>query len=296
MNNRVLIVDDNRMNIRLLSEILEDEGYVVFGVDNGLCTLEACKSFKPDIILLDIMMPKIDGFQVCKLLKESSEFSDIPVIMVTAKLEGTDVRKALELGAFDYIKKPVEENEVLARIQSALKFKINQDKLKEMAMKDGLTGTYNHTLLVELFQKEFEKSKRNKKNLSFAMIDIDFFKKINDTYGHLAGDEVLREVSKILLESVRTSDIVGRYGGEEFGIVFPEANKDEIYDICERIRSNIESVNFIIFNEKKIKVTISIGICSIIINRDIESEEIIKRADEALYNAKRNGRNRIEVC
>jgi len=290
---KILVVDDNLNNIRLLTDILEDENFTVYTADNGAAVLAMVHTLKPDVILLDIMMPGLDGFEVCKLLKNDFDSKDIPVIMVTAKTEGIDIKKSLEMGAFDYIKKPIDEIEVIARVQSAIWFKQTQDKLKEMAMKDGLTGLYNHALLIELFEKEIDKQQRNNGSISFAMIDIDDFKKINDTYGHISGDTVLKELSNILMNSVRGGDIVGRYGGEEFSIVFPGIDEQNAFQLCERIRKEVEDFNFEIGIET-VKITISIGINFNELKGIINKREIIQKADEALYRAKHNGRNRVE--
>jgi len=293
MITKILVVDDNLNNIRLLTDILEDENFTVYTADNGAAVLAMVHKLKPDVILLDIMMPGLDGFEVCKLLKNDFDIKDIPVIMVTAKTEGIDIKKSLEMGAFDYIKKPIDEIEVIARVQSAIRFKQTQDKLKEMAMKDGLTGLYNHALLIELFEKEIDKQQRNNGSISFAMIDIDDFKKINDTYGHISGDTVLKELSNILMSSVRGGDIVGRYGGEEFSIVFPGIDEQNAFQLCERIRKEVEDFNFEIGIET-VKITISIGINFNELKGIINKREIIQKADEALYRAKHNGRNRVE--
>lgn len=293
MITKILVVDDNLNNIRLLTDILEDENFTVYTADNGAAVLAMVHKLKPDVILLDIMMPGLDGFEVCKLLKNDFDIKDIPVIMLTAKTEGIDIKKSLEMGAFDYIKKPIDEIEVIARVQSAIRFKQTQDKLKEMAMKDGLTGLYNHALLIELFEKEIDKQQRNNGSISFAMIDIDNFKKINDTYGHISGDTVLKELSNILMSSVRGGDIVGRYGGEEFSIVFPGIDEQNAFQLCERIRKEVEDFNFEIGIET-VKITISIGINFNELKGIINKREIIQKADEALYRAKHNGRNRVE--
>lgn len=293
MITKILVVDDNLNNIRLLTDILEDENFTVYTADNGAAVLAMVHKLKPDVILLDIMMPGLDGFEVCKLLKNDFDIKDIPVIMVTAKTEGIDIKKSLGMGAFDYIKKPIDEIEVIARVQSAIRFKQTQDKLKEMAMKDGLTGLYNHALLIELFEKEIDKQQRNNGSISFAMIDIDNFKKINDTYGHISGDTVLKELSNILMSSVRGGDIVGRYGGEEFSIVFPGIDEQNAFQLCERIRKEVEDFNFEIGIET-VKITISIGINFNELKGIINKREIIQKADEALYRAKHNGRNRME--
>jgi len=294
MNTRVLVVDDSRFNVRLLRDILENEGFEVYAADNGLPVIDMTHEIKPDVILLDIIMPGIDGFEVCTRLKGDSEIKDIPVIMITAKTESTDIKKALELGAFDYIKKPMDEGEVIARVQSALRFKQYQDKLKEMAMKDGLTGLYNHGLLMELFEKEFRKNERSRVGTTFAMLDIDHFKKVNDTYGHMAGDMVLRQLSQILQNSVRMMDIIGRYGGEEFGIILRESDEAMAYQISERIRQNVEKYDFSL-KESTIHITVSIGICFKKFEDNIEPTEVVRRADLALYQAKTKGRNRVEI-
>jgi diguanylate cyclase (GGDEF)-like protein len=294
MSKRLLVVDDSPLNVRLLTDILEDEGYEVFSVNNGSDVLDATLINKPEVILLDIMMPGLDGFEVCHLLKTTYETKNIPIIMVTAKSESADIKRALELGAHDYVKKPFDESEVLARIQSALRLKEYQDMLRDMAMKDSLTGLYNHALLIDLFEKEFAKTKRDGDGLTFVMLDIDHFKKVNDTYGHSAGDVVLKDVSKILLESIRSCDIVGRYGGEEFSIVLLTSDSSEVIEICERIRKNIENYSFNI-GDNSISITISLGAYISDFNSQITPKEMIKLADDSLYTAKKNGRNRLEV-
>lgn len=296
MNGRkVLVVDDHKLNVKLLTDILEDENFIVYSTDNGLSVLEMTLKVLPDVILLDIMMPGLDGFEVCKLLKENDEVNDIPIIMVTAKAEGIDVKKALEYGAFDYIKKPIDEIEVIARIQSALRFKQSQDLLKELAMKDRLTDLYNHALLIELFEKELAKQQRSDGDIAFVMIDVDHFKKINDTYGHTSGNIVLKELANILKNSVRRGDIVGRYGGEEFGLVLPEIDKQGTWQMCERIRKKIEGISFNTDGKESIHITVSMGIYHKSSKDYMTGSEIIQKSDEKLYQAKANGRNRVEM-
>jgi diguanylate cyclase (GGDEF)-like protein len=291
---KVLIIDDNKINLRLLQEILEDEGFITKCINESTKVIEQASIFKPDIILLDIMMPELDGFEVCKLLKENCELSNIPVIMITAKTESTDLKRALEVGAFDYIKKPVDEIEVVARIISAYKYKNINDKLREMAMRDGLTGLYNHTFLLELFQREVQKENGQNRSIAFLMIDIDYFKNINDTYGHMMGDVVIRKLSDMLTDSVRANDIVGRYGGEEFGIVLSNVTKVQVLEICDRIRRNIEQHIFEV-NGIRISITVSIGVCIKEPESKVSKNDIIKIADRALYEAKKSGRNKFEM-
>lgn len=293
MYDKVLIVDDNINNVRLLQDILEDEGYEVYTLHSGIPVVEKSRSIRPDIILLDIMMPELDGFEVCKALKADTELKDIPVIMVTAKAEGRDLKNALELGAIDYIKKPIDEDEVTARVGSALRQKQNREDLRDKASRDSLTGLYNHGLLLEILEKEIRQQERNNKSVAFVMLDIDYFKKINDTYGHMTGDVVLKELSSILTKEIRSTDILGRYGGEEFGIVLTGVDREDVYLLCERIRGTIENY---VFSEEtsRIKATISVGFYFKTIGDGTSCENMVKYADEALYKAKQNGRNRVE--
>lgn len=292
MKNTVLIIDDNVNNVRLLQDILEDEDYEVFTLNSGIPVLETVRKVKPELILLDIMMPEVDGFEVCQALKADLEVQDIPVIMVTAKVEGKDLKYALEIGAVDYIKKPIDEDEVVARVESALRQKQNKEDLREKASRDSLTGLYNHALLLELLDKEIGKQERNNESLSFVMIDIDYFKKINDTYGHTIGDDVIREIASILKEEIRSTDIPGRYGGEEFGIVLTGINREDTYLLSEHIRKTIEKYEFS-SHANRIKATISLGFYCKSADDNISCKDMVKCADVALYKAKQNGRNRV---
>lgn len=294
MGKRVLIADDSKLNILMITDILQNEGYEVFSVMSGLEVLDVAQSLKPDIILLDVIMPGMDGFAVCSELKCNHDLKNIPVIMVTARTEAKYLKTALEIGAFDYIRKPVDSIEVIARIQSAIRYKEYQDKLEEMAMKDGLTGLYNHALLIDLLAKEHSKQARLKGNLAFIMLDIDYFKKVNDTYGHLKGNEVIKGVADIMLASIRDSDVAGRYGGEEFGLILPEVALDKVTAVCERIRRRVALQSFSLDGET-INITISIGVCFKPGNVDMPYDEMVKRADDALYKAKHSGRNNVQV-
>jgi diguanylate cyclase (GGDEF)-like protein len=294
MSKKVLVVDDNYLNIRLMRDILVDEGFTVYTADNGLPVLNMAHELKPDVILLDIMMPGMDGFEVCKLLKNDNDVKNIPVIMVTAKTEGTDIRQSLDIGAFDYIRKPVDEIEVVARIRSAIRFKEQQDQLLEIASKDSLTGLFNRALLMELFEKELARQQRSSANIAFVMMDLDHFKTVNDTYGHPVGDMVLKEFADILVDSVRYGDIIGRYGGEEFGLVVTGMDAPSVFLLCERIRKNVEQKQFHT-NEATFSLTVSMGICVKRPFDRITAAQMIQNADGALYKAKNAGRNRVEL-
>lgn len=291
---KLLVVDDNTNNIKLLTGILEDVGYSVFVVNNGLHVMETARSLEPDAILLDIMLPGLNGFEICEQLKQDTVLHDIPVIMVTAKTNGNDVRSAFEKGAFDYIKKPIDEDEVVARVKSAIKYKKQQDELREMAMRDSLTMLYNNAMLKEILHKEIKRQTRKEGSLSFAMLDIDYFKSINDNYGHVWGDFILKELAEILNNTVRAGDFVGRYGGEEFGLIMTELGMKDVLSLCERLRSKIERHVFS-FDTRSIHITVSIGISYHVHLKGASALDIIKKADEALYRAKNSGRNRVEL-
>ncbi|NLM34924.1 MAG: diguanylate cyclase [Clostridiales bacterium] len=294
MGRTVLIADDSKLNILMITDILKSEGYEVYSVTSGLEVMDAIKKYKPDIVLLDVVMPGKDGFTVCSEIKCNYQFKNLPVIMVTARTEAKYLKTALEIGAFDYIRKPVDAIEVIARIKSALRYKEHQEKLEEMAMKDGLTGLYNHALLIELLAKEHSKQKRLRGSLAFLMIDIDYFKKVNDTYGHLKGNEVIKGVANIMMTTIREGDIAGRYGGEEFGIVLSNITLDKVIAVSERIRRRIALQSFSLEGQT-VNITVSIGACYKSPDNDISHMDMIKIADEAMYEAKRSGRNNVKV-
>jgi two-component system cell cycle response regulator len=260
---------------------------------DGINVIETALMIQPDAILLDIIMPSIDGFEVCKLLKSTDETKNIPVIMVTAVTDGKDLRKAFDLGAFDYIKKPYDQIEIVARLKSAIRYYDQQKKLESLAMKDGLTNLYNHRMVMELFEKEFNKAMRQQHSISFIMFDIDLFKKVNDTYGHKTGDYVIKGIAELLKSSVRVSDYVGRYGGEEFCIIISNRSLEAVLRLSERIREIIDNYDFVA-GDIHIHLTISIGVAYKEILTDSSYNDLIIIADQKLYEAKENGRNRVE--
>lgn len=295
MSQKILVVDDNAFNLKVLSDILRNAGYQTSVIQDGAQVIDTVNNNPPDIILLDLIMPNIDGFEICKLLKESYLTKDIPIIMITAQTDSNSIKKALDLGVFDYIKKPIEEIEVIARVQSTLRFIDQLKQLKEMSLKDGLTGLFNHCFLIESLEKELTRHERTGQGLGFIMVDIDYFKKVNDTYGHQSGDLVLKKLSSLLTKSVRQGDIVGRYGGEEFGLVFINSLKEDTIKACERIRQRVENYTFNV-SEKDIRITVSLGVCYKEPHKKLTCQEMIQYADNALYTAKRNGRNQFVVA
>jgi len=288
----ILAIDDSVVNLKLLSVILGREGFDVVTTNDSLEALPLTLEHTPHLILLDVMMPGLSGLEILRLLKQNNLTQSVPVLMVTARTKGEDVKAALEAGAFDYVKKPLDDIEIVARVHSALRYKEHQDRLTEMAMHDSLTGLYNHRLLIELLERELATGRRKVQPVSFCMADIDNFKSFNDRYGHQAGDQVLKEISGLLTRGLRKSDPVGRYGGEEFGIVLGGCSPDKAEVLCERIRQAIEAHPFTIHGQP-VKVTLSLGLAHADPSEDVSETDLIRRADEALYRAKADGRNRL---
>jgi len=289
---RILAVDDSVVNLKLLSTILGREGFEVLVTSDSLQALPMTLEHCPELVLLDMMMPGLSGLELLTRLKASQATENIPVVMVTARTGGTDVKSALEAGAFDYVKKPLDDVEIVARVRSALRYKHHQDKLTEMATHDSLTGLFNHRLLIELLARELAAARRKDQTVAFCMVDIDHFKKVNDTWGHQAGDLVLQEVSRLLSEGLRRSDPIGRYGGEEFGIVLGGCSREVALALCERLRTTVESHVFRV-NGAAVNITVSMGLGWTDPGDESAEGELIQRADRALYRAKSGGRNRL---
>jgi diguanylate cyclase (GGDEF)-like protein len=293
MKRKILVVDDNKLNICILSDILQKEGYDVHSLSDGTLVMKQVLSIHPDAILLDIIMPKIDGLDVCHALKSTEETKSIPVIMVTSITEGSVLRKAFDIGAFDYIKKPFDQIEIIARLNSALRFYDQQKQLEALAMRDGLTNLYNHRIIMELLENECNKAKHLQSSIAFLMFDIDNFKRINDTYGHKAGDFILKDTAKVLQDTSDVSDMIGRYGGEEFCIILMDQTLESVLSLSEKLRHSIEAHDFMV-DDSPIHITMSIGISYQEPDTAFSQNDIVITADKNLYKAKRNGRNRVE--
>ncbi len=311
----ILIVDDTPKNLQVLVNILRKEDCKVAVAKSGEKALSLVNEHIPDLILLDIMMPDMDGFEVCRMLKESDETEEIPIIFLTAKTETEDIIKGFELGAVDYVTKPFNSLELLSRVRTQLEvkksreqiLKINTQLRKEiaerikiaeelrmknaildrMAVTDSLTGLFNHGHIIERLTQEMTKSRRYSFHLSIIMFDIDDFKRINDSYGHQIGDHVLSKVSSTITHELRNVDLVGRYGGEEFLVVLPHTNIKGSLTTAERIRKSIASLKW---PEQTLTLTISGGTCALV---DENVQQFIKKADDLLYTAKKKGRNQI---
>jgi two-component system cell cycle response regulator len=294
--SRILVVDDVPANVEILSFHLEDEGYHVIEAQSGeqALTILQNQPGKIDLILLDVMMPIMSGLDVLAQVKRNPDLESTPVILVTANADDHNVAEGLDMGAFDYIIKPYSLLVLLARVRAALREKERKDLLEKWATTDPLTGLYNRRHFFELADRELERSRRLKSELSFIMLDIDFFKQVNDKHGHLSGDCGLVQLAKILKDALRKVDFCCRFGGEEFVLCLPDTASQGAWEVAERIRTQVSCSPIIIQDQQEIQIQISLGITSS--KRDKNVEVILKRADTALYQAKEAGRNQSKLA
>lgn len=321
---KILIVDDSRDSQVLLESTLRAAGYAdlvvvgssldafrVLGMDN-----KASVSTDIDLILMDILMPDMDGVEACRLIKSFEYLRDVPIIVVTVKDEINYLQRAFAAGAIDYITKPLNKMELLARVRSALRLKHEIDRrkfreqelisilnqleetvsmLKRLSSMDDVTGITNRRGLEDYLEQEWRRALRYEIPLSLILIDIDFFKSYNDTYGHQKGDECLRLVANVLNRALhRPADLAARYGGEEFMVILPNTDLEGANSVAERLRVEVEALGIVHPQSPVSKyVTISLGVATTIPRRGFSPAELIASADQALYQAKEDGRNRV---
>ena len=303
---RILVVDDVPDNVEILDARLSSRGYAVITASTGEEALERVQEEPPHLILLDVMMPGLDGHEVARRIKDDESLPFIPIILVTALNEAEDVVQGLESGADDYISKPYNFRELEARVRAMLRIKFLQDeldlknrelelanrRLKQLSITDGLTELFNHRHIHELLQDEFERSRRTGDPIAVAMMDLDRFKNINDTYGHPTGDVILYETALIIKETAREIDMPGRYGGEEFIAILPGTDEDAAAHFAERVRQAVEKYLFR-DGAVEVRMTVSCGVASFPSEGVDSPEALLKAADEALYEAKDGGRNQV---
>jgi two-component system, cell cycle response regulator len=303
---RILVVDDHPDNIEIIEARLTSRGFIVETASNGQEALDRVAENPPHLILLDVMMPLIDGYEVSRRIKSDPALPFIPIILVTARDSTQDKVDGLDAGAEDYLTKPINFPELEARVRSMLRIKRLQDeldqknrelehvnrKLKKLSITDGLTELYNHRHVHELLHEEFERSRRSGDPIAVVMLDLDRFKQVNDTYGHPTGDVILYETARILRDTAREIDMIGRYGGEEFIAILPGASEADALQFAERVRRRVEEY---VYRDEgtEVRMTMSAGVAS---HPEFEVDNpdlLLKRADEALYAAKEGGRNRV---
>lgn len=289
----ILVVDDEQINIRLLAETVNDLGKVIFAMD-GATAIKMATEQQPDLILLDVKMPGMDGYSVCAQLKEGDDTRNIPVMFVSAMGEEGE-ETGLNTGAIDYIHKPFRPAIVKARVRNQLDLKRYRDALEDIAFHDGLTGLANRRSFDLHYADEVRRAHRNKKPLTVVLFDIDHFKNYNDTYGHGKGDACLRIVGEALAAPQnRPGDMLARYGGEEFVGVFPDCNISGAELICETLRMSVEQLEI---PHKASSagdvVTVSVGSVTAIPETPELMKDLLEKADQQLYLSKQNGRNRV---
>jgi diguanylate cyclase (GGDEF)-like protein len=292
----VLIADDSLVIRAVVRAGLESEGYHVVEAVDGAAALEGCRQDPPDVVLLDIEMPGLDGYEVLAQLKADEILRDIPVVFLTSRTGMEDVVAGLRGGAHDYLKKPFEPQELLARVGSAVQVKKLQDQLRErnaqldeMSRTDALTRLYNRRHLDDELARRLIDARRHGDPLSVIILDIDHFKRVNDDHGHPAGDMVLREFAGRLAPQLRTGDVAGRWGGEEFLVILPRTALADAHQVAERIRGAVAAVPFLA-GEEQLRITVSGG-CA---GGPVDSlEGLVSLADTCLYEAKARGRDQI---
>ena len=295
-SQKVLIVDDEKANRKILKELLQDEASIIFA-KNGEQAVELARKHLPDLILLDVIMPDRSGFEVIEEIKNDKETMNISVIFVTGLANSDDEERGFDLGGCDYIYKPFKANIVIARVMMHLELIKQRKILNEIAHIDALTGISNRRKMDIVLADELAANKRDKKKLSVALIDVDYFKPYNDNYGHGAGDAALKKIATSFREVLqRPRDFAARYGGEEFLIILPDSNIDGTKLIFKNIMQALA--------EKEIKheyskasdlLTISIGAVLVDDNQATTSADVLLHADKLLYQAKESGRNQLVI-
>lgn len=291
----VLVIEDHPDQRDLLAIVLQREGYRVITAANGVEALEKLESEPIQIALSDIMMPKMDGFELIKRIRGNPSLKSIYLILITARIQEGDRVRGLDLGADDYITKPFSFSELLARVRVGSRVVHYQQHLEYQTHVDSLTGLFNRRAFEKKIQEEFDRSLRYHSAFSLLILDVDNFKTINDTYGHHGGDAVLVKISETLRDKTRKSDFPSRYGGEEFVLILPETDLDNAVQVASKIHEAIRTHSFGT-STNPFKLTVSIGVSSTSTQFYSDWRQMLKDADQALYVAKNSGKDRIEVC
>jgi diguanylate cyclase (GGDEF)-like protein len=296
-NQTILIVDDTPENIEILLEALNGDYEVLFATC-GQEALDIALEQNPDLILLDVIMPEMDGYETCARLKQDRRTQGIPVIFVTSLDQEEDEARGLGVGAIDYLTKPIRPAIVKARVRNHLELKRYRDFLENLSLTDGLTGISNRRRFDDGLENEWRRAMRNQTPLSLILLDIDLFKGYNDHYGHLAGDDCLRQLARVLAGCARRpADLIARYGGEEFACLLADTDTDGAMRVAIQMRDKLNSLN-IPYATSPITdhVTLSLGVASLIPMIGQSPYDLIRQTDAFLYAAKRNGRNQVSHC
>ena len=294
----ILVVDDTIENIDFLVSALGEQGYRVRVATGGESALKAARFGPPDLILLDIRMPDMNGYEVCQRLKADPQTCGVPVLFVTALDDEDGEARGLELGAIDYLTKPINPAILRARVKNHLELKQKTDELARLSCTDSLTCLANRRIFFEMLDREWRRSSRSGNPVSLIMMDVDFFKAYDDQYGHIAGDECLKRIGQTLADAMkRAGDLAARYGGEEFVVLLPDTDHEGAVQVAEKLRNEIEALNIAHAHSQMadVVVTVSAGVATMVPRVDDSAGTLLKTADEALYEAKTNGRNQVRA-
>lgn len=293
-SKKIMVIEDNSLTLNQLQDCLYDDGYQVIPCKHTAEAMALLDDITPDLIILDIIMPGIDGYQFCKWIRSHNRLRLVPIVFVTAKDNIEDKIEGLRIGGDDYITKPFAVEELLARIRVIIQ---RMDSFHELSMRDELTNAFNRRYFNERLEEEIHRVERSGRPFSIAFLDIDHFKEINDNYGHGTGDFVLEKFVQFLQSRLRKTDLVARIGGEEFVLLLPDINSGTAYLLVERLRKSLEETRFSCVDNGAavdIGITVSAGI-SCCPEHGETSKDLISRADKAMYNAKNSGRNTIKI-
>ncbi|MBU0634579.1 MAG: diguanylate cyclase [Candidatus Omnitrophica bacterium] len=295
MKAKILVVEDDKNDFERLKKSLDKEpNYRVTHIDKGELVLPALEKETPDLVILDIYLPGMDGFEICKRIRQNENLASLPILFLTSSGNLDNKLLGLELGASDFLTKGGDERELLLRIKNLLKLKKVYDDLFRLTVIDSLTYIYNRRYFQQRLADEFERGRRYKRDFCGVIVDIDHFKNINDTYGHPVGDKVIKGVASVLRCNMRSTDIICRFGGDEFGLVLLETGYEGAYILMERLRIIVKEKD-LGAPQHSIKVTFSCGISSFLDGGSMVVDEMIAQADVALYQSKRLGRDQTNI-
>lgn len=293
---KVLIAEDQIQTSKILAGLLDSWGYEVFVVHDGKAALDALQAINsPRLALLDWQMPGLDGIEVCRHVRSQADSPYTYLMIMTGQGGRQQMLEGLEAGADDFLSKPVDDAELKVRLAAGRRVISLQEQLRDLATRDALTTLWNRSAVLNLLNNELSRGGREGKPAGVILADLDHFKRINDTLGHLAGDHVLREVSRRMLTSLRPYDLIGRFGGEEFLIVLPGCDRLTTYRLAERLRVSVSEEPFV-WEGEPLDITLSLGVAAWLGGQQANAIELLRTADEALYQAKRSGRNQTVLA